>query len=190
MEFVMKQALGGATKDMGKMLGGDEEKDPDAAKKEEERQEALRQEEEERKAKYALHRLPSSARGPGYRKGQPLDHPWVRDQCVGARLSGPKLRSTAIVGVLGGASSWCPGPHPWGKVGSRSPPAQPGPQSPPPVLTPGCWISASSCRLPTSLHPEPVIFTVPVSLCPSFSRLGPLLWKGLLLLNAMAFFLN
>ncbi|XP_027705452.1 complexin-1-like [Vombatus ursinus] len=42
-----------ATKDMGKMLGGDEEKDPDAAKKEEERQEALRQEEEERKAKYA-----------------------------------------------------------------------------------------------------------------------------------------
>ncbi|XP_069632990.1 complexin-1 isoform X2 [Haliaeetus albicilla] len=53
MDFVMKQALGGATKDMGKMLGGDEEKDPDAAKKEEERQEALRQEEEERKAKYA-----------------------------------------------------------------------------------------------------------------------------------------
>lgn len=38
---------------MGKMLGGDEEKDPDAAKKEEERREALRQEEEERKAKYA-----------------------------------------------------------------------------------------------------------------------------------------
>ncbi|XP_062964603.1 complexin-1 isoform X2 [Cynocephalus volans] len=53
MEFVMKQALGGATKDMGKMLGGDEEKDPDAAKKAEERQEALRQEEEERKAKFA-----------------------------------------------------------------------------------------------------------------------------------------
>ncbi|XP_041326985.1 complexin-1 [Pyrgilauda ruficollis] len=53
MDFVMKQALGGATKDMGKMLGGDEEKDPDAAKKEEERQEALRQQEEERKAKYA-----------------------------------------------------------------------------------------------------------------------------------------
>uniref|UniRef100_A0ACB8ES90 Uncharacterized protein n=1 Tax=Sphaerodactylus townsendi TaxID=933632 RepID=A0ACB8ES90_9SAUR len=43
----------GATKDMGKMLGGEEEKDPDAAKKEEERQEALRQQEEERKAKYA-----------------------------------------------------------------------------------------------------------------------------------------
>lgn len=38
---------------MGKMLGGEEEKDPDAAKKEEERQEALRQQEEERKAKYA-----------------------------------------------------------------------------------------------------------------------------------------
>ncbi|XP_075961313.1 complexin-1-like [Anarhichas minor] len=44
----------GATKDMGKMLGGEgEEKDPDAAKKEEERQEALRQQEDERKAKYA-----------------------------------------------------------------------------------------------------------------------------------------
>uniref|UniRef100_A0A8C1XRT4 Complexin-2 n=1 Tax=Cyprinus carpio TaxID=7962 RepID=A0A8C1XRT4_CYPCA len=44
---------GGATKDMGKMLGGEEEKDPDAQKKEEERQEALRQQEEERKAKHA-----------------------------------------------------------------------------------------------------------------------------------------
>uniref|UniRef100_A0A4W2I190 Complexin-2 n=1 Tax=Bos indicus x Bos taurus TaxID=30522 RepID=A0A4W2I190_BOBOX len=53
MDFVMKQALGGATKDMGKMLGGEEEKDPDAQKKEEERQEALRQQEEERKAKHA-----------------------------------------------------------------------------------------------------------------------------------------
>ncbi|XP_010283985.1 PREDICTED: complexin-1-like [Phaethon lepturus] len=53
--FTNKNApeIQGATKDMGKMLGGDEEKDPDAAKKEEERQEALRQEEEERKAKYA-----------------------------------------------------------------------------------------------------------------------------------------
>jgi len=38
---------------MGKMLGGEEEKDPDAQKKEEERQEALRQQEEERKAKHA-----------------------------------------------------------------------------------------------------------------------------------------
>ncbi len=38
---------------MGKMLGGEEEKDPDADRKEEERQEALRQQEEERKAKYA-----------------------------------------------------------------------------------------------------------------------------------------
>lgn len=45
--------LKGATKDMGKMLGGEEEKDPDADRKEEERQEALRQQEEERKAKYA-----------------------------------------------------------------------------------------------------------------------------------------
>lgn len=46
-------SLKGATKDMGKMLGGEEEKDPDAERKEEERQEALRQQEEERKAKYA-----------------------------------------------------------------------------------------------------------------------------------------
>lgn len=46
-------SITGATKDMGKMLGGEEEKDPDAQKKEEERQEALRQQEEERKAKYA-----------------------------------------------------------------------------------------------------------------------------------------
>ncbi len=38
---------------MGKMLGGEEEKDPDAQTKEEERQEALRQQEEERKAKHA-----------------------------------------------------------------------------------------------------------------------------------------
>ncbi|KAL2098295.1 hypothetical protein ACEWY4_007502 [Coilia grayii] len=54
MNFVMKAALGGATKDVGKMLGGEEEKDPEAEKeKEEERQEALRQQEEERKAKYA-----------------------------------------------------------------------------------------------------------------------------------------
>ncbi|CAB1452528.1 unnamed protein product [Pleuronectes platessa] len=44
----------GATKDMGKMLGGEEKaEDPDAQKKEDERQEALRQQEEERKAKYA-----------------------------------------------------------------------------------------------------------------------------------------
>lgn len=44
----------GAGKDVGKMLGGEEEKDPEAEKeKEEERQEALRQQEEERKAKYA-----------------------------------------------------------------------------------------------------------------------------------------
>ncbi|XP_041055558.1 complexin-1 [Carcharodon carcharias] len=42
-----------ATKDMGKMLGGDEEKDPDAEKKEEERLEAIRQAEEERAGKYA-----------------------------------------------------------------------------------------------------------------------------------------
>ncbi|CAM9375150.1 complexin-1 [Petromyzon marinus] len=53
MDFVMKQALGGATKDMGKMMGGNEEKDPDAEKKQEEQQEALRQQEEERKSKYA-----------------------------------------------------------------------------------------------------------------------------------------
>ncbi|XP_032813988.1 complexin-1-like isoform X1 [Petromyzon marinus] len=54
MDFVMKQALGGATKDVGKMLGGDQaEKDPEAQKKEEDRREALRQQEEERKLKHA-----------------------------------------------------------------------------------------------------------------------------------------
>lgn len=51
--FLPNPSLAGATKDMGKMLGGEEEKDPDAQKKEEERQEALRQQEEERKAKHA-----------------------------------------------------------------------------------------------------------------------------------------
>lgn len=44
----------GGPPDVGKMLGGDEDKDPEAEKeKEEERQEALRQQEEERKAKHA-----------------------------------------------------------------------------------------------------------------------------------------
>nr|XP_020755108.1 complexin-1 isoform X2 [Odocoileus virginianus texanus] len=75
MEFVMKQALGGATKDMGKMLGGDEEKDPDAAKKEEERQEALRQEEEERKAKYAKMEAEREAMRQGIRDKDKL--PWL-----------------------------------------------------------------------------------------------------------------
>ena len=51
--FLPQPSPTGATKDMGKMLGGEEEKDPDAQKKEEERQEALRQQEEERKAKHA-----------------------------------------------------------------------------------------------------------------------------------------
>lgn len=51
--FLRNPSPAGATKDMGKMLGGEEEKDPDAQKKEEERQEALRQQEEERKAKHA-----------------------------------------------------------------------------------------------------------------------------------------
>lgn len=53
ISFLTLLPITGATKDMGKMLGGEEEKDPDAQKKEEERQEALRQQEEERKAKYA-----------------------------------------------------------------------------------------------------------------------------------------
>ncbi|XP_030644182.1 complexin 2, like [Chanos chanos] len=54
MNFVMKAALGGGPPDVGKMLGKEEDKDPEAEKeKEEERQEALRQQEEERKAKYA-----------------------------------------------------------------------------------------------------------------------------------------
>ncbi|KAF4071742.1 hypothetical protein AMELA_G00276540 [Ameiurus melas] len=53
MNFIMKAAMGGGPPDVGKMLGGEEDKDPEAEKeKEEERQEALRQQEEERKAKY------------------------------------------------------------------------------------------------------------------------------------------
>lgn len=63
---------------MGKMLGGDEEKDPDAAKKEEERQEALRQEEEERKAKYAK----MEAEREAMRQG-------IRDKVGAAARSGP-----------------------------------------------------------------------------------------------------
>lgn len=44
----------GGPPDVGKMMGGEEDKDPEAEKeKEEARQEALRQQEEERKAKYA-----------------------------------------------------------------------------------------------------------------------------------------
>ncbi|KTF85706.1 hypothetical protein cypCar_00011957 [Cyprinus carpio] len=54
MNFLLKAAMGGGPPDVGKMLGGDEDKDPEAEKeKEEERQEALRQQEEERKAKHA-----------------------------------------------------------------------------------------------------------------------------------------
>lgn len=53
LTVISEMSHAGATKDMGKMLGGEEEKDPDAQKKEEERQEALRQQEEERKAKHA-----------------------------------------------------------------------------------------------------------------------------------------
>jgi len=52
---------------------------------------------------------PSNAQGQGHRKGQHLDHPSVRHSCVGGRLSGPKLRSTAIVGgrrVCGLGGDW------------------------------------------------------------------------------------
>ncbi|XP_051993955.1 complexin-1-like [Xyrauchen texanus] len=54
MNFLMKAALGGGPPDVGKMMGGEEDKDPEAEKeKEEARQEALKQEEDERKAKHA-----------------------------------------------------------------------------------------------------------------------------------------
>uniref|UniRef100_A0AAR2LQ57 Complexin 2, like n=1 Tax=Pygocentrus nattereri TaxID=42514 RepID=A0AAR2LQ57_PYGNA len=54
MKRILLQAILGGPPDVGKMLGGEEDKDPEAEKeKEEERQEALRQQEEERKAKYA-----------------------------------------------------------------------------------------------------------------------------------------
>lgn len=66
---------------MGKMLGGDEEKDPDAAKKEEERQEALRQEEEERKAKYAKMEAEREAMRQGIRDkvGTGREDSWAPD---------------------------------------------------------------------------------------------------------------
>nr|XP_005889684.1 PREDICTED: complexin-1 [Bos mutus] len=75
-----------ATKDMGKMLGGDEEKDPDAAKKEEERQEALRQEEEERKAKYAK----MEAEREAVRQG-------IRDKVGAAARSGREAEAQAAL---------------------------------------------------------------------------------------------
>ncbi|TNN67103.1 Complexin-1 [Liparis tanakae] len=69
---------------MGKMLGGEEEKDPDAAKKEEERQEALRQQEEERKGKYAK----MEAERENLRQG-------IRDKnALSLRLAGSGQRNT------------------------------------------------------------------------------------------------
>uniref|UniRef100_A0A672JSL4 Complexin-1-like n=1 Tax=Sinocyclocheilus grahami TaxID=75366 RepID=A0A672JSL4_SINGR len=55
VNFVLiSYVFAGGPPDVGKMLGGDEDKDPEAEKeKEEERQEALRQEEDERKDKHA-----------------------------------------------------------------------------------------------------------------------------------------
>uniref|UniRef100_A0A5F9C1A1 Complexin-1 n=1 Tax=Oryctolagus cuniculus TaxID=9986 RepID=A0A5F9C1A1_RABIT len=94
----LERALG-ATKDMGKMLGGDEEKDPDAAKKEEERQEALRQEEEERKAKYAK----MEAEREAMRQG-------IRDK-VGTGRDMPQADAGLVLGAAGaawGLSLWTP----------------------------------------------------------------------------------
>lgn len=84
---------------MGKMLGGEEEKDPDAQKKEEERQEALRQQEEERKAKYAK----MEAERENIRQG-------IRDkvtaastaafQMVPRRVGSPESRKAALSAAL------------------------------------------------------------------------------------------
>jgi len=53
MDFIVKQALGGATKDLNKMMDkGDEEVDPKQAEEEKERLEALAEQEAERKAKH------------------------------------------------------------------------------------------------------------------------------------------
>lgn len=111
---------------------------------------------------------PRSAQGQGHRKGQHLDQPWVRSPCVGGRLSGPKLRSTAIVGgrracrlgeELGGASSLTLG------TGVGRPPSL--------RLHLGCRISnlpAEGCPPP----PAPLHIHCPsVSPCPSLSLLGP-----------------
>lgn len=54
MNFLVKQALGGVTKDLEGLTGGDKkEPDPDAERRKQEHQEALAEEEAERKAKHA-----------------------------------------------------------------------------------------------------------------------------------------
>lgn len=106
---------------MGKMLGGDEEKDPDAAKKEEERQEALRQAEEERKAKYAKMEAEREAMRQGIRdkvragpgpacweigpesSGDP-DPAWVEG--AARRRGGRPPGSPPLWGLQGGGGGW------------------------------------------------------------------------------------
>lgn len=97
---------------MGKMLGGDEEKDPDAAKKEEERQEALRQEEEERKAKYAKMEAEREAMRQGIR-----DKVWTAGRGGGAHAgtTPPHCRSRFLAWARGtGDPAGCgPREAPW-----------------------------------------------------------------------------
>ncbi|RMC22368.1 hypothetical protein DUI87_00680 [Hirundo rustica rustica] len=89
--------------DMGKMLGGDEEKDPDAAKKEEERQEALRQQEEERKAKYAKMEAEREVMRQGIRDKCKKPFPWPEIKASDSLSSGlgsqtPLPRSLTLQG--------------------------------------------------------------------------------------------
>ncbi|KAG7252178.1 hypothetical protein CRUP_002917 [Coryphaenoides rupestris] len=81
---------------MGKMLGGEEEKDPDAEKKEEERQEALRQQEDERKAKYAK----MEAEREGVRQG-------IRDKAVPTGCGDEEEEEESIVDTV---MKFLPGP--------------------------------------------------------------------------------
>lgn len=71
------------------------------------------------------------------------------------------------MGVPGGASSWCPGPHPRGKVGSRSPSASAWP--PPPSPRTDTWLLVLCLFLSVAAHlapSEPVTVIVPrLSLC-------------------------
>lgn len=100
---------------MGKMLGGDEEKDPDAAKKEEERQEALRQEEEERQAKYARMEAEREAMRQGIRDkvgGRPWcpRGPGARRGCPGPGRG--RLRRGRAPGARPPLLSWAPQSRP------------------------------------------------------------------------------
>lgn len=154
---------------MGKMLGGDEEKDPDAAKKEEERREALRQEEEERKAKYAKMEAEREAvrqgirdkvgaaaarhRGPGPGWGCCLREGWAKPGWAAARPPPRLAERTSRRAPRGGggrgrsrvpARASAHAHRAWGSPCGPSPPGSGGGGWTPPPRIPG-W-RAGFCR--------------------------------------------